>query len=85
MCEFAPEDVVVVNRQSVRSPEHINDSVATHPSARLLNLLRPRYNKVRHGSAISAHIGVDRMRTECRHFARWVAHVAALPPLQPGG
>lgn len=72
-----------VARQSVPSPEHINDGPATHPSARLRNLLRPRYNKVRHGTAVSGRIGIDRMRAECSHFDRWLARVEALPPLRP--
>ena len=72
-----------VTRQSVPSPEHINDGPATHPSARLRNLLRPRYNKVRHGRAVSGRIGIDRMRAECTHFDRWLARVEALPPLRP--
>ena len=70
-------------RQSVRSPEHINDGSETHPSARLEKLLRPRYNKVRHGRAVSARIGIDRMRAECAHFDEWMARVEALPPLRP--
>ena len=70
-------------RRSVRSPEYINDGSETHPSARLENLLRPRYNKVRHGRAVSARIGIDRMRAECAHFDDWMARVEALPPLRP--
>ena len=73
-----------VTRQMARSPEYINDGSETHPSARLRNLLRPRYNKVRHGRAVSARIGVGRMLVECGHFNGWVARVKALPPLQPG-
>lgn len=71
-------------RQSVRSPEHINHGEKTHPSARLQDLLRPRYKKVRHGRAVSERIGVDRMRNECSHFNRWLAHMETLPPLQSG-
>ena len=70
-------------RRSVRSPEYINDGSETHPSARLENLLRPRYNKVRHGRAVSACIGIKRMRSECAHFDCWMARVEALPPLRP--
>ena len=72
-------------RQSAPSPEHINDGFETHPSARLRILLRPRYNKVRRGSAVSARIGVDRMRAECGHFDRWLTRVETLATLQPGG
>ena len=49
----------------------------------LFDLLRPRYNKVRHGRAVSARIGIDRMRAECAHFDDWMARVEALPPLRP--
>ena len=72
-------------RRSARSPEHINDGAETHPSARLRNLLRPRYNKIRHGRAVSVRIGVDRMRAECSHFDGWLARVETLPPLRPEG
>ena len=70
-------------RQSAWSPEHINDGRDTHPSARLEGLLRPRYNKVRHGIAVSAQIGLNCIRTECRHFDRWLARLEGLPPLPP--
>ena len=71
-------------RRSAGTPEHVNDGPDTHPSARLLRLLRPRYNKVRHGTAVSAAIGVDRIRTECRHFDAWLARLEALPSSPPG-
>ena len=67
-------------RRSARTPEHVNDGRDTHPSARLAHLLlRPRYDKVRHGTAVSAEIGVDRIRAECRHFDRWLTRLEALP------
>lgn len=69
-------------RQAAASPEHVNDGQDTHPSARLTNLLRPRYHKVRHGAAVSRRIGLDRMRAECRHFGAWLERIEALPPLR---
>lgn len=69
--------------EGARSPEHINDGADTHPSARLQNLLRPRYRKVTHGVGVSAEVGIDRMRSECRHFDRWLAHIENLAPLRP--
>ena len=71
-------------RRSAGTPEHVNDGPNTHPSARLGNLLRPRYNKVRHGTAVSAEIGVDRIRAECRHFDAWLARIEAIPESRPG-
>ena len=66
-------------RQSAATPEHINDGIETHPSARLQSLLHPRYNKVRHGVAVSSRIGLDRIRAECHHFNKWIARMEALP------
>ena len=70
-------------RRSAGNPEHVNDGPDTHPSARLLRLLRPRYNKVRHGRDVSAAIGIERIRTECRHFDAWLARLEALPASAP--
>ena len=58
-------------RQSVASPEHLNDGPDTHPSARLRRL-RPRYQKVMHGAALSVRMGIHRMRAECHHFDQMV-------------
>ena len=68
-------------RQSASSPEHINDVPNTHPS-KLLDILRPKYNKVRHGRAVSARIGLDRIRAECRHFDTWLTRVETLSSLR---
>ena len=68
-------------RKSAPSPEHINDGLATHPSARL-NRLMPPYNKVRHGVALGAEMGIERIRAECRHFNQWVKRLEVLLPLQ---
>ena len=72
-------------RRSASSPEHINAGLNTHPSARLKRLLHPRYNKVRHGTAVSARIGLTRIRAECGHFNRWLTRVEGLPPLREVG
>ena len=71
-------------RRSAGTPEDVNDGPDTHPSVRLVRLLRPRYNKVRHGTAVSAAIGLDRIRAECPHFDAWLARMEALPRLPPG-
>ena len=68
-------------RRSVRSPEHINDGRETRPSAHLRHLV-PRYNKVRHGVAVSTEIGIQRIRGECRHFNQWLSRLETLPPLR---
>ncbi len=69
-------------RENAESPEHINDGTGTHPSARLQSLLRPRYRKVAHGAWVSAEIGIDRMRSECQHFDRWLSRIETVIPLE---
>ncbi len=71
-----------IARQSADSPEHINDGPETHPSA-LLERILPLYNKVRHGTALSSKIGLDRIRAECKHFDAWLTRMETLPPFQP--
>lgn len=68
-------------RNSANSPEYINDGYETHPSARLKSLLRPRYEKVLHGTAITSRIGLDRIRAECVHFSNWLSRMESLSPL----
>lgn len=72
-------------RHDAQSPEHIDDSPATHPSARLQDLSRPSYNKVVHGVAIARRIGLERIREECRHFNEWLTRLETLPPIGKKG
>lgn len=69
-------------RAGADTPEHINDGTETHPSARLKNLLQPRYDKVLYGSGIATLIGLPRIRSECRHFDGWLAKIESLRPLR---
>ncbi|MDE0040128.1 MAG: DUF4276 family protein [Gammaproteobacteria bacterium] len=62
------------------SPEHVNDGINTHPSARIRQHL-PGYRKVGHGVDVAAAIGLERIRTKCGHFAHWLGRMEALPPL----
>ena len=69
-------------RESVATPEHINDGLMTHPSARLGRVLNePGYDKRLDGPTVAALIGLERMRAECRHFGQWLGRLEALPPL----
>ncbi len=65
-------------RRAAGGPERVNDGPKTYPSARLRGALHPKYNKVRHGLAVAARIGLDRMRAECPRFDRWIAHMESL-------
>lgn len=59
-------------RDNAQTPEHINDGFDTKPSARLTQYLRdPKYDKVLHGVLGIENIGIDKLLTECRHFAQW--------------
>jgi hypothetical protein len=58
-------------------PEWINDSRATAPSRRL-NVLTPKFHKLRHGPLIAARIGLDKIREQCPHFNQWVARLIGL-------
>ena len=69
-------------RDSAQTPEHVNDGPDTHPSALLRDILRPRYAKILHGSAVSECIGLDCIRAECSHFDKWLSRVETLPPLR---
>jgi len=64
-------------RDQFDSPEHINDSVLTAPSKRILSII-PSYSKVADGVLISEDIGIDKIRQECRHFNEWLTNIENL-------
>ncbi len=61
-------------RAEFRTPEDINDHEETAPSKRLSKLF-PGYNKPFYGELIAERIGIDRIRSECAHFAAWLAKI----------
>ncbi len=63
-------------RQACSSPEHINDREDYAPSKRILTIL-PAYDKVAFGPLIAKHIGLVRLRRECRHFNSWLSSLEA--------
>lgn len=68
-------------REEANSPEHINDGEDTHPSARLANILSPKYRKTLHGPRLAARIGLARISEECGHFSEWIGHIRSLTPI----
>lgn len=67
-------------RNSVETPEHINDGYDTKPSARLNKFLNnPNYHKTTHGTLAIEAIGIDKLLAECHHFAQWYNQLLALP------
>jgi len=69
-----------VIRDSVETPEHINDGYETKPSARLEKCLNnPSYSKTLHGTLAIEAIGIDNLLKECHHFADWYNQLLTLP------
>jgi hypothetical protein len=63
--------------KNYENPEEINDGPKTAPSKRLLNLKRD-YRKVDMGKQISEAIGIDKIRTQCPNFDRWLRRIEDL-------
>ncbi|MES2944122.1 MAG: DUF4276 family protein [Pseudomonadota bacterium] len=65
-------------RTSVQTPEHINDGYQTAPSRRLEGLLHPKYKKTTHGPRAAAHITLEVIERECKHFKSWMDSLRGL-------
>ena len=61
-------------RDEANSPEHINNSVETAPSKRIISAI-PDYAKIRDGLIVSTEIGMNKMLSECKHFAAWIEKI----------
>jgi len=59
-------------RTAVQTPEHIDESPETAPSKHIGRAI-PDYSKVSDGIDIAEQIGIDKVKSECRHFASWLA------------
>ena len=75
--ELAPHFWTI--RNGFPTPEHINDSRLSHPSARILAKM-PEYQKVLLGNRAAEAIGLTTIRQECRLFHRWLDQLESLPP-----
>lgn len=58
-------------RADFDTPEDINDSSETAPSKRIQSLVQ-RYEKPFHGELALEMITLEKVRTECPHFDRWL-------------
>ena len=65
-------------RAAFATPEHINNSLQTAPSKRILALV-PHYKKTVDGPLIAEDIGLDAIRAQCPHFNNWIERLLALP------
>lgn len=77
MNDAAKQADIEVIRESVNTPEEINDDPECAPSKRILKLF-PSYRKVAHGPMAAGRIGLERIRTECPHFDQWLAALEAV-------
>ena len=68
-------DIAVTKLQAMKdgaeTPEHINNSAATAPSKRIESVISD-YSKVRQGTIVAKNVGIDKMLSECKHFATWI-------------
>jgi len=64
--------------QKVGNPELINNSPDTAPSKRIIKAIEGdkkthyNYNKPKTGKYVTKCIGVDKLRSKCRHFDEWI-------------
>lgn len=66
--------------QKFEESELINDGPTTAPSKRLFDLY-PAYDKRVFGELVAEEIGIDSIRTECRHFNNWIERLEGLDPI----
>ena len=59
------------NEVAGMNPEEINYGYQTAPSKRILQVV-PNYSKVIMGTEAVQAIGLDRLRTHCKHFYCWI-------------
>ena len=65
-------------RDEFSSPEEIDDSPATAPSKRIVELV-PEYQKPIMGTLAVLEIGLSAIRDACPHFRSWLGHLEKLP------
>jgi hypothetical protein len=70
---------------AVSSPELVNDGEATAPSKRIIQQF-PRYGgqKTTVGVELAHCVGIDRARSLCPHFDRWLKALESLEPQSAG-
>lgn len=59
------------------NPEMINNNRDTCPNRRISRAIKA-YDKVVYGVLIAEDVGIETMKTECRHFREWLEHIEKL-------
>ncbi len=72
-CEQLTKDL-----QKIGNPELINNSPKSAPSKRIIKAIEGNkkthynYNKPATGKYVTKNIGIDELRTKCKHFNEWI-------------
>jgi hypothetical protein len=61
-------------RESVQTPEDINERPEFAPSKRI-EAIFPAYKKTLHGPIAVGRIGLNQIRAECPHFSGWIDYL----------
>lgn len=69
------DDLVALSQEV--NPELINDDPETCPSKRIKKAIRS-YNKRFAGSRVAKAIGLNRIRSRCKHFNDWIGVLEGL-------
>lgn len=62
------------------NPEEINNSPRTAPSKRITQAMNGKYNynKPKSGTTVTKAIGIDNLRSQCKHFNEWIKRLEAI-------
>jgi len=63
-------------RTAAPTPEHINESPETAPSKHIERAI-PDYSKPTDGIDVAEQIGLEKIKSECHHFAKWLDKLTA--------
>jgi hypothetical protein len=75
--DYSVRKALATVRSRFESPEEIDESPTTHPSAHILRLA-PSYEKPIDGPLIILEIGLEPIRATCPHLHRWIAKLETL-------
>lgn len=77
-CEKRCKELTKALAESNGNPELVNDGPNTAPSKRIIRAIEDgtercyHYNKVVTGAYITGKVGMERLRSQCRHFNEWI-------------
>lgn len=69
-------DQLIRDLQKTGNPELINDGRSTAPSKRIIKAVegsgKAHYNKPKTAKYVTGQIGIDQLRSKCKHFNDWI-------------